>query len=241
MKRNLLAIVQDILSDMDSEEVNSISDSVEAEQVARIVRSTYESFVATLDIPEHRELIKLEAASDSDYPTHFSYTDDVKEIVELWYENSQGFYHKLKWVDPLDFLTKTDTVQSDFEYVYDKHAGTKLRIKNNATPDFYTSFDDQYIVCNSYDSEVDDTLQESKIRAYGTVYPTFTISDDFVPDLDSTMFPYLIAESKSVAMSLLKGGTDAKIDQMARRQKQYRQNDMYKTKRANARPNYGRR
>jgi hypothetical protein len=32
MKRTLLQIVQNILSDMDSEDVNSISDSVEAEQ-----------------------------------------------------------------------------------------------------------------------------------------------------------------------------------------------------------------
>ena len=41
MKFTLLEMVQEILSDMDSDEVDSIEDTVEAEQVATIVRSTY--------------------------------------------------------------------------------------------------------------------------------------------------------------------------------------------------------
>ena len=41
MKYTLLAIVQEILSDMDSDEVNSIDDTVESQQVASIVRSAY--------------------------------------------------------------------------------------------------------------------------------------------------------------------------------------------------------
>ena len=40
IKKNLLEIVQNILSDMDSEEVNTISDTVEAMQVAQIVETT---------------------------------------------------------------------------------------------------------------------------------------------------------------------------------------------------------
>jgi hypothetical protein len=52
MKKTLLEIVQDILSDMDSEEVNSISDSNEARQVARIVQTTFYNLIATREIPE---------------------------------------------------------------------------------------------------------------------------------------------------------------------------------------------
>ena len=42
-KMTLLAMVQDILNDMDGDEVNSISDTVEAEQVAQIIKTTYDS------------------------------------------------------------------------------------------------------------------------------------------------------------------------------------------------------
>mgnify|MGYP000149502562 CR=1 FL=1 len=57
-------------------------------------------------------------------------------------------------------------------------------------PSFYTSFDDEHIVMDSYKSSVETTLQNSKTQAYGVVYPTFTISDTFTPDLDDTLFPY---------------------------------------------------
>jgi hypothetical protein len=40
-KMTLLEIVQDVLNDMDSDEVNSISDTVEATQIANICRSVY--------------------------------------------------------------------------------------------------------------------------------------------------------------------------------------------------------
>jgi hypothetical protein len=39
-KMTLLEIVQDILSDMDSDEVNSINDSVESLQLAQMIKST---------------------------------------------------------------------------------------------------------------------------------------------------------------------------------------------------------
>jgi hypothetical protein len=242
MKKTLIEIVQQILSDMDSEEVNSIGDSVEAMQVASIVQSTYEGFIATRDIPEHNELLKLTAASDSNFPTHFQYGTNVKEIGTVWYEGGDGIYHEVKWVEPLDFLNRTDTITATGEYdvVLDKSGGTKLRIRNNKRPEFYTSFDDNWIVMNSYDNTVDSTLQASKVRAYGTVYPTFSLSDSFTPDIDATLFPLIIAEAKSTAMSLLKGGSDPKVEQQARRQRSYAQNDMYRTTRPNKRPNYGR-
>lgn len=240
MKYTLLQLTQSILSDMDSEDVNSLSDSIEAQQVASIIRDTYFNMVATRMIPEHYELIKLTAASDSSTPTHFKYNTRLKEISEVWYENSDGRYEEIVWCEPVDFLNKTDGLGDNYDTVQDIKGGTKLRIKNDDDPSFYTSFDDEWLVFNSYDSSVEATLQNSKVRAYGVVYPTFSITDDFTPDIDNTMYPYLLAESKSVAMSLLKGQSDPKVEQAARRQKSYIQNDMFKTKRDNKWNTYGR-
>jgi len=59
MKRTLLQIVQNILSDMDSEDVNTIGDTIESQQIASVVRDVYYNMVSTRMIPEHQELIKL--------------------------------------------------------------------------------------------------------------------------------------------------------------------------------------
>ena len=44
---------------MDSEDVNTISDTVEAQQVASVVEDTYFNIIAARDIPEHNKLIPL--------------------------------------------------------------------------------------------------------------------------------------------------------------------------------------
>lgn len=240
IKMTLLEIVQSILNDMDSEEASSITDNNEAAQVASIVRDTFYNIIATRNIPEHSGLLKLTALSDTDYPSHFSYPDNLKKIDVVWYKDSEGDYKEVKWCAPLDFLNRTDGRGSNYTSVYDKQGGTELRIQNNKHPEFYTSFDDEYIVMDSYESTVDTTLQSSKVRAHGVLYPVFLIEDSYTPDLDPVYFPYFLAESKSTAMSILKGASDPKVEQATRRQKSYIQNDRYNTTRPVTWNTYGR-
>lgn len=244
IKKTLLQIVQEILNDMDSEDVNSISDTLEAQQVASIVETTFYNLIATRDIPEHQELLKLTSLSDTSYPTHFQYPDNLRRVDGLWYDTSDDAsfeYTKIAWCEPEEFLRKTDGLSSNYDSVTDKNGGTTLRIQNDEMPTFYTSFDDDYVIFNSYDSSIETNLQQSKIRGLGVVFPVFNKnSDSYVPDIDGVMFPYLINESKSVAMDLLKAGTVPKIEQAAKRQKSYVQNDRYKTQRPNNWSNYGR-
>jgi hypothetical protein len=242
MKRTLLEMVQSILSDMDSEAVNSISDSVEAEQVASVIQDTFFNLIAARDIPEHRQLIKLTALADSDKPTHFKYPTNTRQLSRVDYNiaTTGTTYREITFVEPMVFIDRMNQDTSSSITVTDVAGGTTLFIGNSTSPSYYTSFDDEHIVMDSYDAVVDTTLQNSKSRAFGYVYPTFTISDSFEPDLDDTMLPYMLAEAKSTCFSLFKSGSDPKIEQSARRLKSFVQNDMYKTKRANKRPYYGR-
>ena len=242
MKRTLLEMVQSILSDMDSEGVNSISDSVEAEQIASVIQDTYFNLIAARDIPEHRQLIKLTALSDSTKPTHFSYPVNTRQLSRVDYDvaTTGTSYREITFVEPMVFLDRMNQGTSNNIIVTDVKGGTTLYVGNDSSPTYYTSFDDEHIIMNSYDAAVDSTLQNSKTRAFGYTYPSFTIADNFEPDLDDTMLPYMLAEAKSTCFSLFKSGSDPKIEQSARRLKSFVQNDMYKTKRANKRPHYGR-
>lgn len=243
MKKSLLTIVQDILSDLDSEPVNSLSETLEAEQVATIVEHTFYDIIATRQVPEHKELIKIVPLSDSEFPTHFHYPDNVNKIEKIWYDISNDStleYREVHWCDPVEFLRITDRRQ-DFQAVKDKSAGTQLRIYNDRHPEFYTSFDDFHIVMDGFDNTIDDTLQESKVRAFGIKYPVFNrFDDDYVPDLDSEYFPYLIREATSRCFDMLKGGTTQKVEQAARRAKVHLQNDRFRTERPNNWNNFGR-
>ena len=244
MKRTLLEMVQSILNDMDSEAVNSINDSVEAQQIASVIEDVYYNIVAARNIPEHQQLLKMTSLSSSVRPTHFQYPTNTREIVSLAYNtDTQGKinYQEIQFVEPMDFLSRMPyNLSTGVLVVPDVNSNISLTIFVDRMPTYYTSFDDLHIVMNAYDASIDTTLQESKTRAYGTVYPTFTIADGFVPDLDDTMLPYLLAEAKSTCFSLFKSGSDPKIEQAARRLKSFVQNDMYRTKRPNVRNHYGR-
>ena len=228
---------------MDSEDVNSISDSIEAEQIASVVRDVYYNMVSTRMIPEHQELIRLVSLSNSARPTHFQVPESVKRIDFLRYNISTTNgteFKEIEYIEPLVFLT-LNRDGDNVDTVYDVNGNTPILVRNDKMPDYYTSFDDLHIVMDSYDSNVDNILAESKTQALGHKVPDFTINDNFTPDLDEVLFPYLIAESKSTCFSLFKSGVDQKIEQAARRQKSYMQSDMYRVKKENKRPYYGRR
>lgn len=230
-------MVQSILSDMDSQDVNTISDSVEAQQIASVIEDVYYTILNTREIPELKRLIKLTSLSQLARPTHFTYPSEVKDIEKLYYSTSEGNYKEIDYVDPLTFLNRQPSTGLS---VLDTQAGTTLLISQDKQPSFYTSFDDNHIVMDAYDAAIESTLQESKTRAFGAVFPSFTISDSFVPELDDNLLAYLLAESKSVCFSLFKNGSDPKIEQSARRIKSFTTRDSYKTKQVNKRPHYGR-
>lgn len=243
MKRTLLQMVQSILSDMDSEPVNSINDSIEAQQIASVIEDTYFNMISARMIPEHRQLLKITSLSNNQKPTHFKYPDRCKEIVRLSYnvDTSGGIdYEEIKYLEPLEFLDSMGSNDTNTISVLDQKANTTLIIKNDRMPRYYTSFDDLHIVMDAYDADVESTLQESKTQAYGVVYPLFSLFDTFKPVVDDNMLPYLLAEAKSVCFSLFKSGSDPKVEQASRRLKSYSQNDMYRTRQANKRTSYGR-
>jgi len=240
MKTTLLQVVQSILSDMDSEEVNSLSDSVEAQQIASVVEDTYYNIIAAREIPEHNKLMTLTAASDSTKPTHFKYPTRTKHIERVEYNVgtvADKDFREIRFVDVVYFL---DNMNENGKLVETYDGNLDIFVGTKDHPTYYTSFDDENIIMNSYKSSVEATLQASKIRAFGSEYPAFSQTDSHEIDLDNTLMPYLLAEAKSACFSLFKGGSDPKIEQAARRLKFYVQNDQYKTKRENIRNYYGR-
>jgi hypothetical protein len=249
MKRTLLDMVQSILSDMDGEDVNSITDSIEAQQIASVIEDTYYNIISVNDKPEYWELYNLVSLSDSSRPTHFRYSsedvDEIKSLRLLRYDISETSgvikYKEIPYCEPIDFIERMPYNSSNTVRVYDKNAATSLFIRNDTMPSRYTSFDDEHIVVDSYKATVESTLQASKTQAFVFKIPSFTISDTFVPDMEDHKRPYLLAEAKSTCMSLWRDGSDPKIEQAARRMKNFIQNDERKTQTPPKRPMYGRR
>ena len=240
-------MVQKTLSSMDSDEVNSISDTIEATQVAEIIETTYFEIINDRIWPHMRQLTQLTASGDSSKPVYMQMDDDFQYLEWVKYNTrtstaTKDNYTEIERLDPEEFLKITDSrasSDSTIETIEDD-SGVKLLIKNNTAPTYWTSFDDEWIVFDSYDSDVDTTLQSSKTKCMAYKEPTFTLSDSFIPDLPSKAFPYLLAESKSVAFNEIKQTANTKEEQKSRRQRTWLAQEKYRQNGELRRPGYGR-
>lgn len=226
-KRTVLYLVQDILNDLDSDEVDSINDTVEAQQIAQIIETTYYEIIDGKDEwPHLNTLVQLEASADADKPTHMRMPENLQYLKWVKYNkrkstDTRDKYADVTYLTPKDFMDYVNqrvSSNSNITEVTD-FSSVSLLIRNDVAPTYWTSFDDDYIVFDAYDSAVDTTLQQSKSQAEGPRDATFSIEDTFIPDLPAKSFSYLLAEAKSVAFNALKQAANQKEEQRSNRQR----------------------
>jgi len=230
MKMTLLDIVQDILNDLDSDTVNSIDDTVESQQVAQIVKSTYAELIDSRNWPHTRKLVEVNASGDYNLPVLMRLQDEVREITLVNYnkvkagEGERRRFDTIKVLEPDDFLrvcNNRDNTQPNYMTMVDPESGVEFTIKNDQAPTYYTSFNDKTLIFDSYDSSVDDTLQKHKIQVYAYVTPPWTHLDDAYPDLPEKAFSLLLEEAKSRASMKVRQQPDQKAEQAAQRQRKW--------------------
>src|SRR5512139_1080122 len=225
-KYTLLEMTQSILSDMNSDEVNSVTDTVEALQVTQIIKDTFYEIITEGEWPHLKTLMQLTASADADKPTHMRMPENVQKVVSIRYNkrsntDTKDEYSLVEYKEPDDFLEhimKRLSSESTVDTITD-YSGVPLLIENDLSPTYWTSFDNEWIVFDSYDSSVDTTLQSNKTQCVALREPTFTVSDTFVPDLPAVAFPYLLSEAKSAAFLALKNTANQKEEQRANRQR----------------------
>lgn len=249
MKLTLIEIVQDILSDLNSDEVNSISDTIESLQVAQIVKSVFFELIANKNWPHLRKLSTLQASNESIRPTHMKVRDNVKELEWIEYNKrtednpTRNKYEQLKYLAPDQFLMKTsqrDNTRADVTEVND-FSGISLHIFNDRHPTYYTSFDDDWIVADAWNNVQESTLQESNSRISVYEEPSWQMIDTFIPDLPSEAFPALLAEAKSTAFVRIKQMPDQKAEQQSVRQRNWLSRKAWKVQGGIVLPSYARR
>lgn len=247
-KKTLLQMVQKIMSDMDSDEVTSINDTVEATQVANTIQDVYEQLITNETIPEQR--ILRTPAADATNKVFVPIDTDVQEVLSVRYNDVNDVWSTPTYLNPEDFLDmslRLDPTDTDVDEVAVPTLAMNIRVNNNRLPKYWTSFDDAYVVFDAYDSTQDVTgVQKEDVLMYVSYFPTFTLSDAFVIPVDENLFPYLLAEAKATCFVNLKQQANPKIEAQARRQKVKLQHGRYRTAQAEeasftaSQPNFGR-
>lgn len=247
-KQTLLDIVQEILSDMNSDNVNSISDTIESMQVAQIVRRTFYNLYNDRIWPHTARLLKIDSSADSSKPTHMILSENLIRLEWVKYDirtdpTKSVAYRDMRYVEPREFVDMVmarDSTAANVTTVID-YNGTPLLIRNDTMPTYFTTFDDEHLVFDSWDSTVDSILQQSKTQAYGLSEPEFLLEDLFVPDIPTKAFPYFVNEAKATCFLKIKEVFSQKDEQNSNRQKGWLAKEKHRVDGGIKFPNYGRR
>lgn len=247
MIRTVLDIVQDILSEMSSDEVNSINDTIESMQVAQIVKSTYLAMMSNRNWPHQKKLLQIDPSGDDAYPTHMKLQTPIKEMCFINYDcvregETRKRYKAMKWAEPDDFLrmlNRRNNEEDNIDTIIDP-SGVELFIRNDLPPTYYTTFDDSTLIFDSYDKSVDDTLQKVKVQAVAYVMPTFLLDDNYVPEMPEEARIALLEEAKSRAFLALKQMANQKAETESRRQQAWLSRNAWRVNGGIKYPNYGR-
>lgn len=252
MQYTLLQLTQSILSSIDGDEVNSITDTVESTQVTEVIKTVYDDISSRGELPIQKTLFNLVASGDSTKPVLMTKPTNINSVEWIKYDRQMITSTDPEWATigylcPEEFFRRTyslnpsETTTDTFTHTINGNT-INFFYKNDQAPNFYTSFDDQTIIFDAFDNEVDTTLQASKSLGFGLQAVTFTLSDTWVPALHPHQFAWLLSEAKSLAWAELRQATHVKAEMTARKHEVLNQ----KTRHAipygkyDKGPNYGR-
>lgn len=256
IRYSLLDIVQKTLSSMDGDEVNSISDTTESQQVVVCAEIIYNDIVQGSDPPEDYRVFGLTSSTDPTIPIVMYRPLGVESIDWIKYKRTlqDTTDGKLYWtrLHPIlfdEFLRRQDGMSLDNPNTAQMNLtvnGYTLEILyyTDRSPDWYTTFDDNTALFSSIDLSVDTTLQTSKTLCYGQFSTDFIPIDTFTPTFDSQVHMLWLHKTKALASAELRQVTNAAAEKAARQTSIKLQDDKQAINTGsyyNRYPNYGRR
>lgn len=226
MRYTMLEMTQRILESMDSDEVNSISDTTEALTVAKIIQECYWDIIGEFEPRETEGIFHLDSSGDNTKPTLMYLPSNVSRIDVLKYNIGDDLvntnFREVHYKSPNDFLNymnglDVDATWVDSQVISMNGQDFNIKFRNDQSPFYYTSFDDFQLVFDSYDSSYETTLTSARTYGYGPMIPTFQLQDNFIPKLDARQFQLLLQEAKAQAFVEVKQTANEKAEKKARK------------------------
>ena len=247
-KLSLLRVVQKTLEAMGSDEVSSISDSVEAEQVAQLAEDAYYELLNMKEWPFLVKLTQLESVADSARPTYLKLPDAVVRIEQVKYDWTEAATPEIVdireacWLSPQAFLNRTQSRNTELDNVevVTSTNGIRFPIYTDQRAQWWTSFDDEYVVFDAYNNTEESTMQGSKSQVIAKCLPTFELVDDFTPDATANFFQTWLAEVKRTAFIYFRQEVSPVDEAKARRGLAVLRRDASRTNQDDGRVKFGR-
>lgn len=203
----LLQITQAMLNAADEDSVNDINDTEASESAILVAKEVYYDLIHSEDWSFLMKATSLTGLSDVTQPTVLQMPDnmtllDHQELFQYdvtLVTDTYSKYRDIEYMAPGDFMRML-RARNDSNSNVTKYTGYEsldLLIITDEMPHYWTSFDDKYIVMDSYHSATESTLQGQKCTVQAKEIPTWSATNSAVPTLPDNMFPNYLARCKA--------------------------------------------
>jgi hypothetical protein len=228
MAKTLLQVVQEVLESIDGDEVNSISDTLEASSVAGIVAACFETLITTKELRETQYPFTL-TAYGATKPVLMERPDDIITVDWIKYDIREDgdpypTWREIEYLPLKGFLEFTQVLPGELDtdafgsFVQNINGSNiTLYYRKDTQPRFYTTIDDKLILFDAYDSSVESSLQESKTNCFGQFSIEFNKVDGFVIPFDRKTTHQLVEDAKARASIELRQTQNPAAERTARR------------------------
>ena len=224
MKLTLLQVINFYMDHVDGFRISTIDDGIESQQVASIAEKVFYDLNNDIFGNSHLEsLVQLESLADSTKPNYLRLPDEassIKHDTVMYDISSDAANIEMKEIDyiaPLDFLDLIGKKKaSTSNQIVTDFGGYRMTIDNDTAPQYYTSFNDEHLVFDSFNSSVDSTLQSSKSGVITQLQRSFTQSDTYVIDFPEWFHTTYLNQVMAEASAALREEPLPTIARMAR-------------------------
>jgi len=189
---NLLELVNHVLLGMNSNQVTTLSQTIEAQQVALIARDSYE-YLEELQHWDHKlSKARLQVAPQTAEVNAVGIPEGIQKILEVRYEiprdpldpSGSKLLKLLKYQCPKDFIEAHKEELDDTLQIFMRSNGSwpqsdlEYYIKNDKEPDCWTVIDHSTLIVDSYNQSREITIDSTKFQLLAYVKYVFDETDD---------------------------------------------------------------
>jgi len=225
----LFNATKNALDAIGGDEIAAITDTPDALQVAEICKDVYEELSTQTDFPHNYTYGALTTVNDADAPTHISLVANVEHVENIRYDitkaaDTHTTYRTLEYKDPEAFLDMVLANRDGNTNIAETNGiggnGIYLPLRDDKMPQYWTTFDDSYIVCDSYDVAEDvNGLSGDKVIAKIRTVTDFDSTDGtFVIPIPEYMQPLYKARVRAKTFAYIKQISSPQDEREANRQ-----------------------
>lgn len=217
----LLEIVKYVLSELESDDVDSVLETVESEQVARIVIRVFSNLIAGRDWPHLEKVTQL--LEISTMSTGFKLSPEMRKIINVKYNKllsigDRDRYTEMRyteWSEFVKMLEQRNSLSSDIVIDTTVDGLTKLNILKNKQPQYYTVYSNDFLILDSYNEAIEPRAQTTSLQVLGSMIPMSRLEDNFRFNLPLEDHPWFINECINYCYVNIKQMANPKLEQMS--------------------------